>query len=192
MPPIGTIKLRSPAPQTARRGAAAGCRPGLRVALPAAAIFAPPAWRRGSGFLDRRRRPRRQPASQFRQAPNPCPGHDALAINQENTLIFANKIPLAAPPVPHPRHTATAGLAGASAPRPGHPQAPLNPTRPAPRTGEKLVPPPAGPIISAAQNPARAIAYLTRRFKVGLMANRDDHVTDIPAVLSRRPARSGG
>jgi hypothetical protein len=132
------------------------------------------------------------PAGHSRLLPQPRPGHDRVAIIQAYTWVFGSDCTLAAYRLARLHLAATARFAG----RPAHPprfarapgEANCLPARP----DQKLVPPPAGAIISAEKKPARTIAYLTRGIKVGLMANRDDHVNNIPVVLSRRPARSGG
>ncbi len=192
MAPIGTIKLRSPALLAARFAASPGRRPESRAALPAAMSLSPRG-RRGTGVLSARRPGAPpKPARLARAAATPRPGHDAIAIDRANTLVFASISAPAAHRIRPSPGTAAAGFAGLPVRSPARAQVHCNASRQTAQRVQKLIPPAAGPVISAEKNRSGTIAYLTRKIKVGLMANRDDHVIIIPVVLAWRPARSGG
>ncbi len=192
MAPIGTIKLRSPAPPAARFGAAAGSGAVSCAARPGGAISTPREGR-GRGFVPARHpRRRTQPARRLRPARQPRRGHDRFAINQENPSVFADTRRIPAGALAVRRHPAPAALASAPRHQPGHRQTHCDTGRRAAPAGGENIPASVAAAISAAGNPTRTIAYLTRKIKVGLMANRDDHVINIPVVLAWRPARSGG
>jgi hypothetical protein len=55
-----------------------------------------------------------------------------------------------------------------------------------------FVPEPSCRALSSASKSMRTIASLPPGVNVGLTPNRDDHVTKIPVVFTRRPASSGG
>jgi hypothetical protein len=190
--PIGTIKLRSPAAPGQRQGAETGRGPGAGGAGPGAAVCTPGGGHRGTSIPGWQRWRRTRRPGQSRPAGWPRAGLGNIAKSQAKPCNLATAPGSDAARLQPRRRTAAGALhsprrqpsAGDSTA--GH--AALSAARP----DQKIVPPPAAPIISAEKNPTRTIAYLTRGIKVGLMANRDDHVTNIPVVLSRRPARSGG
>jgi hypothetical protein len=165
--PIGTIKLRSPALAVARRAAALGCRAAAGAAWPAVAVCAPGAGRCTGANPALYPHPRGPAAGLSRPGGKLRAGHDRLAINRENCLGFVGESGAAAGPAGHKRQAAAAAFCGLPERPAGGGQTPGGASRGLARTGQKIVPPMAGAVISAAQNQPRTIAYLTREIKVG-------------------------